>query len=91
MPKLSSFVQASYNFDRNFDEETGKKEEQFKAYGLIDATMAYKLSTGKIHAGVTNLLNKDYFSYSSQTSYGSDTRNFKGRGRTLTIGYSLDF
>lgn len=90
-PKLSSFVQASYNFDRNFDEEAGDDEEQFKAYGLIDATMAYKLSTGKIHAGVTNLLNKDYFSYSSQTSYGSDTRNFKGRGRTLTIGYSLDF
>ncbi|WP_339608421.1 hypothetical protein [uncultured Methylophaga sp.] len=53
--------------------------------------MAYKLSTGKIHAGVTNLLNKDYFSYSSQTSYGSDVRNFKGRGRTLTVGYSLDF
>jgi iron complex outermembrane recepter protein len=90
-PKLSSFVQASYNFDRNFDEEAGDDEEQFKAYGLIDATMAYKLSTGKLHAGVTNLLNKDYFSYSSQTSYGSDTRNFKGRGRTLTIGYSLDF
>ncbi|WP_330110572.1 TonB-dependent receptor [Methylophaga thalassica] len=90
-PKLTSFVQASYNFDRNFDEEAGDDEEQFKAYGLIDATMAYKLSTGKIHAGVTNLLNKDYFSYSSQTSYGSDTRNFKGRGRTLTIGYSLDF
>lgn len=90
-PKLTSFVQASYNFDRNFDEEAGKKEEQFKAYGLIDATMAYKLSTGKIHAGVTNLLNKDYFSYSSQTSYGSDARNFKGRGRTLTVGYSLDF
>ena len=90
-PKLSSFVQASYNFDRNFDEEPGKDEEQFKAYGLIDATMAYKLSTGKIHAGVTNLLNKDYFSYSSQTSYGSDARNFKGRGRTLTVGYSIDF
>ena len=90
-PKLTSFVQASYNFDRNFDEEAGDDEEQFKAYGLIDATMAYKLSTGKIHAGITNLLNKDCFSYSSQTSYGSDTRNFKGRGRTLTIGYSLDF
>lgn len=90
-PKLSSFVQASYNYDRNFDEAAGANEEKFKAYGLIDATMAYKLSTGKIHAGVTNLLNKDYFSYSSQTSYGSDTRNFKGRGRTLTVGYSLDF
>ena len=80
-----------YYLYRNFVEEAGNDEEQFKAYGLIDATMAYKLSTGRLHAGVTNLLNKDYFSYSSQTSYGSDARNFKGRGRTLTLGYSLDF
>lgn len=90
-PKLTSFVQFNYNFDRNFDEAPGADEEKFDGYALVDATLAYKLGDGKLNLGVSNLLNKDYFSYSSQTNYGSDARNFKGRGRVVTLGYSLDF
>lgn len=87
-PKLSSFIQASYNFDRSFNDAD---DEDFDGYALIDASLGYELGKGTVNLAVSNLLNKDYFSYSSQTNYGSDTRNFKGRGRVVTLGYAIDF
>jgi iron complex outermembrane receptor protein len=90
-PKLSSFIQASYNFDRNFDEPEGKDEVKFDGYTLIDASLAYQLPKGTVNLAFANLLNEDYFDYYSQTTNTLDERYFKGRGRTVTLGYSLDF
>jgi iron complex outermembrane recepter protein len=90
-PKWSSFVQVSHNFDRNFDEEPGDDEVQFDGYTLVDASVAYQLPKGTVNLAFANLLNKDYFDYYSQTANTRDDRYFKGRGRTVTLGYSLDF
>lgn len=87
-PKLSSFIQASHNFTRRFDENP---ELDFDSYTLVDASVGYKLPTGKLNLAFANLLNKDYFTYYSQSAQANPTRYFKGRGRTVTLGYSLDF
>jgi iron complex outermembrane receptor protein len=90
-PKLSTFIQVSHNFNRSFDEEPGDAEVEFDGYSLVDASVARQLPMGTVNLSIANLLNKDYFDYYSQTANTLDNRYFKGRGRTVTLGYSLDF
>lgn len=83
----SSFVQANYAFGRSFD-ETGLA---FDGYLLMDAAVGYKLPYGRLNVAVANLLDKQYITYYSQAGLVNDTRYFSGRGRTVTLGYSIDF
>jgi iron complex outermembrane recepter protein len=85
--KLSSLLQVSHAFSRSFDDD----ELEFDGYTLVDASVGYKLPVGKINVAVANLLNEDYFTYYSQAAYANDSFYFKGRGRTLTLAYGLDF
>ncbi|RCV87358.1 TonB-dependent receptor [Billgrantia montanilacus] len=85
--RLSSHLQASYYFDRSVD----NPELEFDGYGLIDASLAYGLPAGKLSLGIENLTDKEYITYYSQSARVSDEYYFTGRGRTLTIGYQLDF
>lgn len=85
--RLSTFLQANYAFDRGFDDPN----KEFDGYLLVDAALGYKLPVGKLDLGVANLFDKDYVTYYSQSALVNDDRYFKGRGRTLTLGYSLDF
>ncbi|MCK0744291.1 TonB-dependent receptor [Chromohalobacter nigrandesensis] len=89
--KLSSHLQYSYYRDRSFDDP----ELEFDGYGLIDASLAYRLPIGRASLGVENLADKDYFTYYSQSFPQGDALKddlyFKGRGRTFTLSYQLDF
>ena len=86
-PKWSSYIQISHNFDRNFDED----EIKFDGYTLVDTSISRELPKGTLNLSVGNLLNEDYFDYYSQAANTLDARYFKGRGRTVTLGYSLAF
>lgn len=57
---LSSFIQASRNFDRRFDENP---ELDFDSYTIVDAAVGYQLPVGALNLAFTILLNKDYFTY----------------------------
>ncbi|TAI94966.1 TonB-dependent receptor [Pectobacterium versatile] len=83
----SSFVQANYAFGRSFD-DAGLA---FDGYLLMDAAVGYKLPYGRLNVAVANLLDKQYITYYSQAGLVNDTRYFSGRGRTVTLGYSIDF
>ncbi|KFX21227.1 TonB-dependent receptor [Pectobacterium betavasculorum] len=83
----SSFVQANYAFSRSFD-DAGMA---FDGYLLMDAAVGYKLPYGRLNVAVANLLDKQYITYYSQAALVNDTRYFSGRGRTVTLGYSIDF
>lgn len=85
--RLSSLIQVSHAFSRSFDDE----DLNFDGYTLVDASFGYKLPVGKMSVAVANLLNEDYFTYYSQAAYADDSFYFKGRGRTLTLAYGLDF
>jgi iron complex outermembrane receptor protein len=86
-PKLSSFVQAQHAFSREFDDP----RKDFSGYTLVDAALNYRLPRGTLKVGVANLFNEDYISYYSQSALVEPRRYFAGRGRTVTVGYSLDF
>jgi iron complex outermembrane recepter protein len=85
--KLSSLLQVNHAFDRSFDDD----ELKFDGYTLVDASVGYKLPVGKMSVAVANVFNEDYFTYYSQSSVKTDDLYFKGRGRTVTLAYGLDF
>ncbi len=89
--KLSTHLQYSYYRDRSFDDPA----LEFDGYGLVDASLSYRLPVGRASLGIENLADKDYFTYYSQSFPQSSTLEddlyFKGRGRTLTLSYQLDF
>ena len=85
--KLSSHLQYSHFFARDADNPA----LDFDGHGLVDVSLGYLLPAGTLDLGIENLLDKDYFTYYSQAARASDDYYFKGRGRTVTLGYSLDF
>lgn len=86
-PRLSTFVQGQYAFDRHFDEAA----KDFSGYALFDLGVDYALPRGSLNLGVANLFDRQYITYYSQSALVEPARYFAGRGRTLTVGYSLDF
>ncbi|MDL0432739.1 TonB-dependent receptor [Marinobacter sp. TBZ242] len=84
---LSSHLQFSQFLDRDIEGD----DKDFDGYALLDGSMAYQTRAGKFSLGVENLLDRDYFTYYSQSARVSDQYYFQGRGRTVTLGYQLDF
>ncbi|WP_290524135.1 TonB-dependent receptor [Alcanivorax sp.] len=85
--KLDSQLQGTHYFNKDFEGDTN----DFSAYQLVDLSLGYDLPKGELTAGVENLFNENYFTYYAQAATTRDDRNFKGRGRTFTLGYNLDF
>lgn len=85
--RLSSHLQVSRYFDRSVE----NPDLEFDGYGLVDASLAYRLPQGRLSLGVENLTDEQYITYYSQAGRVSDDYYFAGRGRTLTLGYQLDF
>jgi iron complex outermembrane receptor protein len=85
--RISTRLQGSYYFDRSVDDS----ELGFDGYGLLDASLAYRLPAGRVSVGIENLTDEDYITYYSQAARISDEYYFTGRGRTFTLGYQLDF
>ncbi|MBD8212943.1 TonB-dependent receptor [Erwinia persicina] len=86
-PQWTSFIQANWALSREFDEE----DKDFTGYALIDAAVGYKLPRGRINLAVSNLFDKQYVTYYSQSALVEPDRYFSGRGRTVTLGYNVDF
>jgi len=86
-PKLSSFVQVQHAFSKSFDDPA----KRFSGYTLVDAAMSYKLPKGTMRLAMANVFDKQYITYYSQSALVEPNRYFAGRGRTVTLGYSLSF
>lgn len=85
--KLSSYLQVDHAFDRNFD----GKNLDFDSYTLVDGIVSYKLPKGTANLAVSNIFDKDYITYYSQSALDNPDRYFAGQGRTVSVGYSVDF
>jgi len=85
--EVSTYVQVQHAISRNFDEPA----KRFSGYTLVDAALRYQLPKGELKFAIANLFNEDYITYYSQSALVEPDRYFAGRGRTLTVGYSLYF
>ncbi|ART64609.1 TonB-dependent receptor [Kushneria marisflavi] len=96
-PEWSSMVQVNHAFDRSFDDSANGWDRDFDGYTLVDAAIGHKLPVGQVNVGLANLFDERYITYYSQSALDSpdaeymNERYFAGRGRTLTVGYSLKF
>ncbi|MBA4136114.1 MAG: TonB-dependent receptor [Opitutus sp.] len=97
-PDLSLRLQSSTFFDRDINigrnTNTTRFEEHFAGYTLFDAAATWRTSRGTFGLGIENLLNRHYFGYYVQADVNAALSNdtyFAGRGRTLTLRYTLEF
>lgn len=87
---ISSRLQVNHFLDREFEDRLGEVSAEFDGYTTVDASVEVKSFGGTVFAAVQNLTNTDYFTYYSQT-VGNDNRNFKGLGRSFSVGYHRSF
>ncbi len=87
---VSSRVQYNMLFDRDIYSGAAAINN-FEGYETLDAQVLIEtLDYGQFTVGVENLLDEFYFTYYAQT-VGPDSRNFAGRGRTLSVNWSYQF
>lgn len=97
-PDLSLRLQSSTLLDRDINvgrnTNTTRFEEHFAGYTLFDFAATWRTSHGTFGLGIENLLNRHYFGYYVQADVNAALSNdtyFAGRGRTLTLRYTLEF
>lgn len=88
-PALSTRLQASHSFDRDFD-RAGAQVASFDGYTTLDLHARLATEAGNFSLGLENLLDRHYISYFSQTTPANDTYN-AGRGRVLSLSWSRRF
>ena len=84
---ISSQVQWNKLFDRDIY-SGGQAINNFDGYNTIDASVLIETrDLGNFSVGVENLLDEFYFTYYAQT-VGPDSRNFAGRGCTVSFNWN---
>jgi iron complex outermembrane receptor protein len=88
---LRARVQMAHLFDRRF--EGNLPQYDFSGYSLVDAMLFYDAERlGRFTLAVSNLFDKQYITYFSQTSNNVNDSNFvAGRGRAITLRWQGSF
>lgn len=88
---VSARVQVSHLFSRDFD--GGQPRFNFSGYTLADALVSYDAGkAGRFTLAVSNLFDKQYISYFSQTATFVTNRDYvSGRGRAVTLRWRSAF
>jgi iron complex outermembrane recepter protein len=64
----------------------------FAGYQLTDAFIGYDTGLGTVSLAASNIFDRQYISYNSDTTRPTDnSRFFAGRGRALTLGWDMRF
>jgi iron complex outermembrane recepter protein len=86
----SALVQMQAYLSRSF--AGADPRNAFEGYTLADANVRYQTRLGGFSLAVSNLFDKQYISYNSDTTRPTDNaRFFAGRGRALTLGWDMRF
>lgn len=91
LPRLNGRVQVSRLFERVF--EGGAPQFNFGGYTLVDAVLSYDAdSAGRFTLAASNIFDKQYITYFSQTANFVTNRDFvSGRGRAITLRWQSAF
>ena len=77
-------------FPRHFHGQDPRND--FSGYSLLDAEAGYRLGKAQLSIAVSNLANRQYITYFSDTQGPADDLHFfAGRGRTITVGLSRNW
>lgn len=88
--RFDARVAARFHFEREFNDIS--TATNFEGYTLVDADIGYRLAAHRVSVSISNLFDKDYLSYNSDTvAAGDPLRSFAGRGRVFAIGLTSIF
>ncbi|MDG2522611.1 TonB-dependent receptor [Caulobacter segnis] len=86
----SARLQTQFYIKRDFNGPDPRNN--FEGYNIVDAYVRYETGLGGLSLSVSNLLDEQYVSYSSDTANPTDNlRYFAGRGRVFTVGWDRRF
>ena len=89
---LSMRVQTQLYVSRTFQGLVRDPRNDFGGYTLTDAHFRYETGLGGITLSVSNLFDRQYIDYSSDTRLPIDNLSyFAGRGRSFTLGWDKRF
>lgn len=89
---FSARLQSRFFLARTFKGKKRVPDNDFGGYTLVDAYLRYQTRIGGLTFSVSNLLDKQYIDYSSDTRLPTDNLSFfAGRGRSFTLGWDYRF
>ncbi|MDT8758911.1 TonB-dependent receptor [Sphingomonas psychrotolerans] len=89
---FSARLQSQFFLSRRFDGRASDPRNDFGGYTLTDAYLRYQTAIGGVTLSVSNLFDKQYIDYSSDTRLPTDNlAYFAGRGRSFTLGWDYRF
>jgi iron complex outermembrane receptor protein len=89
---FSARVQTQFFLSRSFKGRVRDPRNDFGGYALTDAYLRYQTRLGGLTFSVSNLFDKQYIDYSSDTRLPTDNLSyFAGRGRAFTLGWDYRF
>jgi len=86
-------LQLLYSGTREADGATnfaGAADEIDESFIIFDYYASLRVGPGDLQIGVNNLFNEDYFPVAAQ-SFGLDGALSKGRGRSASVGYRIEW
>ncbi|AFY49078.1 TonB-dependent siderophore receptor [Nostoc sp. PCC 7524] len=85
-------LQLLYSGDRDRAFNDGVEDGKINSYITVDYISSIKLGQGELQIGIQNLFNNQYFPvYSQYFAPFFDSANYAGQGRTLSIGYRINW
>ncbi|MFT3976164.1 MAG: TonB-dependent receptor [Sphingomonas bacterium] len=90
--RLTARLQTQFYLARTFKGLVRDPRNDFGGYTLTDAYLRYQTGLGGFTLSVSNLFDKQYIDYSSDTRLPTDNLSyFAGHGRTFTLGWDARF
>lgn len=84
-------LQATHVGSRDqFEDSAAFAEGEVERYTLVDYVARFDAGPGQLSLSINNLFNEDYYPAVSQ-AYNLSTSRVKGKGRTLGLGYALNW
>ena len=93
LPGWNNRLQVLFVSDRNraLDDGTEFVEVPIEGYTLVDFISSLELGTGTLSLGIDNLFDADYTTIINQTESFANSFTFRGRGRSIRLGYQFDW
>ncbi|WP_256731476.1 TonB-dependent receptor [Sphingomonas sp. dw_22] len=89
---FSARIQTQFYLSRSFQGRVRDPRNDFGGYTLTDAYLRYQTKFGGLTLSASNLFDKQYIDYSSDTRLPTDNLSyFAGRGRSFTLGWDYRF
>lgn len=90
---LNSALQITYYGGSSYfsPAEQGLGFVDTESVALLSGSLGYRTSVGEFYLAADNLLNNDYISPNNQAAGEASFAYYRGAGRRVTLGYSVDF